>query len=141
MKVLVVYWTGSGNTGMIADAVKEGLEASGASVDIRMVSDITPSEASAYDKIALGCPSMGVEQLEEFEFEPFYGALKDSLAGKKVALFGAYGWGDCEWMRNWEEDVRTSGATLVDDGLTINETPDDAGLEAARKLGAILAKA
>lgn len=141
MAILVVYWTGSGNTGMIAEAVKAGIEAQGQKVDLRMVGDITPSEAAAYDKIAFGCPSMGVEQLEEFEFEPFYAAVRERIAGKKVALFGSYSWGDGEWMRTWQADVRTTGATLVDDGLAINETPDDVGTQAAKNLGATLAKA
>lgn len=141
MSILIAYWTSSGNTGLIADAIKEGITASGESADLRMVSDITPQEAAKYDKIALGCPSMGVEQLEEFEFEPFYAALREHISGKKIILFGSYGWGDGEWMRNWEEDVRTSGALLVKDGLIVNETPDDDAKEAAKALGQALVNA
>lgn len=141
MAILVVYWTGSGNTGMLAQAVRQGMSEEGAKVDIRNVSDITPSEAVKYDKIAFGCPSMGVEQLEEYEFEPFYAGLKSRLGGKKVVLFGSYGWGDAEWMRYWSDDIQSHGALLVAPGLSVFETPDEEALKAANYLGKILAKA
>ena len=141
MAILIVYWTSSGNTGLMADAVKEGILAEGEKVDLRMVSDIDAEEAAQYEKIALGCPSMGVEQLEEYEFEPFFNNLKPYLANKKVILFGSFSWGDGAWMRTWEEDVNAAGAILVSKGLIVNETPDSDGLEAARALGRALVKA
>ena len=79
---------------------------------------------------------MGAEVLEEDEFEPFFTSLEPKISGKKVALFGSYGWGDGEWMRSWEERVTNSGASLIGgEGLIINETPDDEGLEQCRALG------
>jgi len=141
MAVLIVYWTSSGNTGMMADAIKEGVLSLGKQVEIRMVSDISASEAAKYDKIALGCPSMGIEQLEEYEFEPFYNELKPLLFGKKIVLFGSYSWGDGAWMRTWQDDARTTGAQVLTAGVIANETPDDVALEACRYLGEMLAKA
>ena len=141
MAILIVYWTGSGNTGLLADGIKKGIEKAGVEAHLRFVSDITPVEASRYDKIALGCPSMSAEQLEEFEFEPFYNALKDDLAGKKIILYGSYGWGDGEWMRTWQEDVVAHGGILVAEGLIALETPDIVVMKAAEKLGEAFAKA
>ena len=103
-KVAVVYWSGTGNTEAMAEAVAKGAREAGASVDVASVSDFSGSIAS-YDGVALGCPAMGAENLEDGEFEPFWESIKGDVAGKKLALFGSYGWGDGEWMRNWEEDA------------------------------------
>ena len=87
-----------------------------------------------YEKLMFGCPSMGAEQLEEAEFEPFFDEAEKSISGKDVALFGSYGWGDGEWMRNWVERVEGSGASVFnDEGLIINETPDDDGIAECEK--------
>lgn len=121
--VLVVYWSGTGNTEIMAEKIKEGLENAGETVDFKTVDQVEPGDVVNYDKIAFGCPSMGVETLEEDEFEPFYEALEGSLSGKKVALFGSYGWGEGEWMDAWIERTQQTGALLFDNGLRINSTP------------------
>jgi len=121
--VLIVYWSGTGNTEIMAEKIKEGLESAGASVDFKTVDQVEPSDVANYDKIAFGCPSMGVETLEEDEFEPFFEAVEGSLSGKKIALFGSYGWGEGEWMDAWVERAEATGANLYDNGLRINSTP------------------
>jgi flavodoxin I len=121
--VLLVYWSGTGNTEIMADKIKEGLESAGATVVFKSVEQIDPSEVNQYDKIAFGCPSMGVETLEEDEFEPFFTAVEGSLAGKKVALFGSYGWGEGEWMDAWQERTIATGAILYQEGFKVNSTP------------------
>lgn len=121
--VLVVYWSGTGNTEIMAEKIKEGLESAGASVDLRTVDQVDPSDINDFDKIAFGCPSMGVETLEEDEFEPFFSNVEGRLSGKKVALFGSYGWGEGEWMDAWVERTQATGAKLFDNGLRINSTP------------------
>ena len=95
--------------------------------------------ADQYDGIALGCPAMGDEVLEEDEFQPLYDACKSKLVGKKVALFGSYGWGDGEWMRNWEEDAKSAGITLACDSVICNDAPDDEATAALKELGAAIA--
>lgn len=99
-KVAVVYWSGTGNTEAMADAVLKGAQAAGAVAEKVTASSFGPGDGSAYDAIAFGCPAMGSEQLEDSEFEPMFDSVKGSLSGKTIALFGSYGWGDCEWMRN-----------------------------------------
>ncbi|MGE4321305.1 MAG: flavodoxin [Acholeplasmataceae bacterium] len=121
--VLVVYWTGTGNTEIMAEKVKEGLENAGATVDYRSVDAVEPDEIEGFDLVAFGCPSMGVEALEEDEFEPFFEGCEIFLKDKKVALFGSYGWGEGEWMDAWEDRVREAGAHLFEEGLKINSTP------------------
>ena len=93
MEIAVIYWSGTGNTKMMAEAVAEGIAEAGAQAVVKSVSEITPDEAAAYDKIAFGCSAMGAEVLEETEFEPFFTMVEDNLKGKKVVLFGSYGWG------------------------------------------------
>jgi flavodoxin short chain len=134
--VLVVYWSGTGNTEIMAEKVKEGLESEGLSVDYRSVDAIEADEALAFDKIAFGCPSMGVETLEEDEFEPFFEQVESLLSGKKVALFGSYGWGEGEWMDAWVERTQATGAQLFDDGLRINSTPSSEEEEKCVQFGA-----
>ena len=139
-KMAVIYWSMSGNTEAMANAIAEGAERAGAEVDVKQVSEITVDQALAYDLLALGCPAMGAEVLEESEFEPFFSDLESRLNGKKVALFGSYGWGDGQWMRDWCERAKEDGAVLFnEEGLICNETPDDDAQAACRKLGADLA--
>ena len=136
-KIAVIYWSMSGNTEAMANAIAEGAQGAGAEVDVKQVSDITVDQALEYDKLALGCPAMGAEVLEESEFEPFFTELESRLGGKKVALFGSYGWGDGQWMRDWQQRVDDANASLYNgEGLIINEPPDDDGLEQCRQFGA-----
>ena len=140
-KLAVIYWTGTGNTGAMAQAVADGAKSAGVEAELLTVSEISADAAAAYDKLALGCPAMGAEVLEEGEFEPFFTALEGKLPGKKVALFGSYGWGDGQWMREWQERTEKAGAVLCGEGLIVNEAPDEAGLESCRALGMRLASA
>lgn len=135
-KTAVIYWSGTGNTEAMATAIFEGAKEVNSETKMFTVSEISAAEASEYDTLILGCPAMGAEVLEESEFEPFFTELESKLNGKNVALFGSYGWGDGEWMRNWEERTVSSGAKLVNgEGLMINEAPDDDGLEQCNLLG------
>ena len=133
MKTAVIYWSGTGNTEQMANAIAE---ASGA--ELYSVSDFS-GDIADYDRIAFGCSAMGDEVLEESEFEPFFTAIEGALSGKTIALFGSYGWGDGEWMRSWESRCNDDGANLACDSVICNEAPDDDALAACRELGASLA--
>lgn len=139
-KTAVVFWSGTGNTESMANAVLEGMKAAGAEAELFTSEQADSAKLAGFDAIAFGCPAMGAEELEETEFSPMFDAVKGSLSGKDAALFGSYGWGDGEWMRTWEEDCKSSGLNLVCQSVTCCETPDDDALEACRKLGAELAK-
>ncbi len=139
MKIAVVYWSGSGNTEAMAAAVAEGAKSAGAVVDLFQVSEVDAAQAAGYDALALGCPAMGAEVLEEAEFEPFYTDLEGKLGGKKLALFGSYGWGDGQWMRDWQERAENAGALLCQEGLMAHEVPDAAALADCEALGKALA--
>ena len=138
-KVAVVYWSGSGNTEEMAKAVVEGAKEKGAEVVLVHCSDFSAADVAAYDAIAFGCPAMGAEVLEESEFQPMFDDVSSVLGGKKIALFGSYGWGSGEWMENWENDCKNAGAELVCDSVICNTTPDDDGLVQCQALGATLA--
>ena len=139
-KVAVVYWSGTGNTEEMANKVAEGAKAAGAEVEVISADDFDGTDISGFDGVAFGCPAMGDEELEDGEFEPFFSDLEGKLSGKKVALFGSYDWGDGEWMRTWCGRAKDAGAELVEDeGLIVNNTPDDEGLAACRELGGKLA--
>ena len=134
MKIAVIYWSGTGNTEAMASAVAEG-----AGAELYSVSQFS-GDVSEYDRLAFGCPAMGAENLEEGEFEPFFEGIESKLSGKKVALFGSYGWGDGQWMRDWVERAQGDGAQVLNgEGLICNEAPDDDVQAACRKLGADLA--
>ncbi|MBQ8614702.1 MAG: flavodoxin [Ruminiclostridium sp.] len=130
MKTAVIFWSGTGNTEAMAQAVADG-----AGAELFSVSEFKGS-VSGYDRIAFGCPSMGDEILEESEFEPFFAEVEGELSGKKIALFGSYGWGDGEWMRNWVERAKTAGAEITNgEGLIVNYAPSDADLAECKALG------
>lgn len=138
-KVAVVFWSGSGNTEAMANAVAEGAKGKGAETDIFGAVDFGADKMDAYDAIAFGCPSMGNEELEDSEFEPMFNDCKSKLGGKKIALFGSYGWGDGEWMRNWEESCKEDGAVFACDSVICLETPDDEATANCKALGEALA--
>ena len=141
-KIAVVYWSSTGNTEAMAKAVAEGAKAAGAEVSTFETSDFSADKVDDFDAIAFGCPAMGDEVLEEDEFEPMFSACEDKLSGKKTGLFGSYGWGDGEWMRDWEARMQSAGAELVGGaGLMCHETPDAEGLEECKELGRQLANA
>ena len=139
--IVVVYWSGTGNTEAMAHELIQGASIDGVTVSLLNVNTASIEDIKNADAVALGCPSMGAEQLEESEMEPFIESITEAIRGKKLVLFGSYGWGSGEWMRDWEEKMRSYGANLLKDGLIINNFPDKEGLELCRKLGEVLAKA
>ena len=135
-KTIVVYWSQTGNTEKMAEAVAEGAKSVCSDVKLVEASQITADDLKAYDVFALGCPAMGDEVLEEEVMEPLVAEVEGFASGKKIAIFGSYGWGDGQWMRDWEERMKAAGAQLVGgEGLMLNEEPDDDGLEQCRELG------
>ena len=137
-KVAVVYWSGTGNTETMANAVAEGAKEAGAEVDVLVANDFNSGKVAEYDGIAFGCPAMGAENLEESEFEPMFTEVEGSLSGKKIALFGSYGWGSGEWMDTWEAQCQADGAVFAAAPLICHETPDEAGLADCTALGEAL---
>lgn len=137
-KIAVVYWSGTGNTEQMAFAVLEGAKEKGADAVLFQASEFDASMMDSYDAVAFGCPAMGAEVLEEDEFQPLFDSCETKLSGKKIALFGSYGWGDGEWMRDWEETCKRSGAELVCDSVICNDAPDEEALSACKELGGAL---
>ena len=139
-KTAVVYWSSTGNTEAMAQAVLEGMKEAGAEAVLLTPDAVDVGALAGMDAIAFGCPAMGSEVLEECEFEPMFSGCKNRLGGKSVGLFGSYGWGDGQWMRDWAQRAQDDGAQLFsEEGLICNETPDDDVQAACRKLGADLA--
>ena len=133
MKIAIVYYSGTGNTEAMADIIKDKLSGK-ADVSVIDPSSFGPSDLEEFDAFAFGCPAMGNEVLEEDIFEPMFASIEGNLSGKKIILFGSYGWGDGEWMRSWEERCKNAGAMLAADPVIAQEAPDDgakADLEAA----------
>ena len=137
-KMAVVYWSGTGSTEAMAAAVADGARRAGAEVALVTASEFDAAQLDGLDAVAFGCPAMGCEQLEESEFEPMFAACEGRLNGKRLGLFGSYGWGDGEWMRSWEQTCREDGAQLAADPVTCQESPDEDALAACRALGAAL---
>jgi len=138
-KVAVVFWSGTGNTEAMAKAVIEGIKGAGAEAVEVAPSAFDASKVNEFDAIAFGCPAMGNEVLEEGEFDPMFSGIESALSGKKIALFGSYGWGDGQWMRDWEERCKAAGAVLACESVMANEAPDDSATASCKALGAALA--
>ena len=138
-KIAVVYWSGTGNTEEMANAVADGAKSAGCEVCLAPVAEFSAARMDEFDAVAFGCPAMGAEELEDSEFDPLFQDCRSKLSGKKIALFGSYGWGDGEWMRTWEETCQADGAKLACDSVICQEAPDNEAQEACRNLGAALA--
>ena len=139
-KIAVVYWSGTGNTEAMAGKLAEGAREAGAEVDVLTCDKFDASLVAAYDAIAFGCPAMGGEELEEDEFLPMFESCEPALRGKKIALFGSYGWGVGEWMENWKTVCVGDGAELVADPVIANGAPDEDDNNSLNSLGAALAQ-
>ena len=137
-KIAVVYWSGTGNTEEMAKAVAKGAQEAGAQTELFSAAEFSADKLDSFDGIAMGCPAMGAEELEDSEFLPMYESIKNSLSGKKIVLFGSYGWGDGEWMRNWEDDCRACGIKLAAESVLVNNAPEGEGADACKALGAAL---
>jgi flavodoxin short chain len=140
MQINIIYWSGTGNTKSIAELIKEGALDAGASVALWNVADIDAETALSADVLALGCPAMGAEELEDGEFEPFIASIEENVGGKKMALFGSYDWGDGEWMRNWTARMENAGAALISESLIVNGAPDSESSRQCKEFGATIAK-
>lgn len=138
-KVAVVFWSGTGNTQAMAEAVASGAKDNGADVSVFQAADFSQDNVGEFDAIAFGCPAMGAEVLEESEFDPMFTAVEGLLENVKIGLFGSYGWGDGQWMRDWEERCIAAGAVLAHESVITNDAPDESALEACKAFGASLA--
>lgn len=136
-KVAVIYWSGTGNTEVLAGFVADGVSEAGGEADVVQVSDFDKASLASYDAFALGCPAMGSEELEYDEFQPFWDDTKGSFGEKKVALFGSYEWAEGEWMDTWKADAADAGVNVVDT-LIVYDAPDAEGETQAKALGAKL---
>lgn len=140
-KVIVAYWSQTGNTAAMAAAIGEGITEAGKEAVVTDISSVSMDDLQAASAFALGCPAMGAEVLEEGEMEPFVTEVEAFAAGKKIGLFGSYGWGDGQWMRDWEERMTAAGATVLNgEGLICQETPDDDAIKQCEELGEQLAQ-
>lgn len=137
-KIAVVYWSGTGNTEQMANYIAEGAKENGATVNIYTAADFKPEMADDFEAIAFGCPSMGAEVLEESEFQPMWDCVELKLKEKKIALFGSYGWGDGEWMRDWKEKCEQIGAIFSHDYVICNDAPDEEAIHTCKLLGKAL---
>ena len=140
-KVIVAYWSQTGNTAAMAAAVGEGITEAGKEAVVTDISSVSMDDLQAASAFALGCPAMGAEVLEESEMEPFVEELESYVSGKKILLFGSYGWGDGEWMRDWADRMKNAGAQLIrEEGIIANEAPEDDVLEELKAAGKELAE-
>ena len=138
--LVIIYWTGTGNTEVMAESVMEGAKTLDANVRLLNVGDAKVEDVINADAVAFGCPSMGAEQLEESEMEPFIESIASAVSGKNTILFGSYGWGNGEWMTDWQERMEGYGAKVIGDGLIINGGADKEGIEKCKEIGKLLAK-
>ena len=136
----IVYYSASGNTEKMANLIAEGIANGGKTAEVINVSNANADIFDNEEIVILGCPAMGDEVLEENEFEPFVEEISSTISGKKVALFGSYGWGDGQWIRDWQERMESLGCTLIADGLIIQNEPEDNSPECI-ELGMTIAKA
>ncbi|EFI42323.1 MULTISPECIES: flavodoxin [Peptoniphilus] len=140
-KVNVIYWSGTGNTEAMANAIVKGAQDAGAEVKLIPVGEATEDDVKEVNNVAFGCPAMGAEELEETEMRPFMDKVNPLLSGKNVVIFGSYEWADGEWMRLWQEEIEATGCKLIADGFAAYDNPDEDAIEECEALGKELANA
>lgn len=140
-KINVIYWSGTGNTEKMAEAIVEGAKGESAEVNLIPVSVASVDDVKNVEKVAFGCPAMGAEELEEAEMRPFMDMVNPLLSGKKVVIFGSYEWADGEWMKTWQDEIEGTGAKLIADGFAAYDSPDEDAIDECNALGKELARA
>ncbi|MDQ0203289.1 flavodoxin [Pectinatus haikarae] len=141
-KIAIIYWSASGNTEQMAQAIAEGISQTSNDYELFQVSEFPADRIDEFSKIAFGCPAMGAEELEQDEFEPVFSALESKLNDKLIALFGSYDWGDGEWMRLWQDRIKKDNVSLFDDkGLIVHNTPDENDKKTCSTFGMLFAQA
>lgn len=136
----IIYFSQSGNTEKMANLILEGIELEGKKAELVEVSSVSLDEAINEEIIILGCSAYGSEELDESEMEPFVKSLEGKIQGKKVALFGSWGWGNGEWMTDWEKRMESYGAILISEGLTVQESPEGEDEDRCVSFGRLIAK-
>ena len=140
-KVLVVYFSQTGNTEAMAKAVAKGVEGAGKEVELIEAENASAADLEAAKVFALGSPATGTEEIDDSYMAPLMDEIEGSLSGKKVLLFGSYDWGDGEWMRIWQERMEKAGAVIVTGaGIIANNAPDSDAEASLKAAGAELAK-
>ncbi|MPM23558.1 Flavodoxin [bioreactor metagenome] len=140
-KLMIVYWSGTGNTAAMAESIGEGASSVWeGEVQVIPVDKVSKDDVLTANALAFGCPAMGNEVLEESEMEPFIESLNgEKIIASHIALFGSYDWGDGQWMNDWVERMTEMGFTVLDEGLVVHNAPDETALEKCRQLGKKLA--
>lgn len=139
-KVAVIYWSGTGNTEEMTNAIADRLKEKEIDIDIYQASGFDASKLADYDGFAFGCPAMGDESLEDGEFEPMFESVESKLDSKPVVIFGSYEWNDGQWMLDWQERCKNSNINLASDGLAVYSSPEDDDIESCQDLADDLIK-
>ena len=139
-KVLIVYWSGTGNTQAMAESVARGVSDGGGEAELKAAGSAAADVVKAAEALAFGCPAMGAEVLEESEMEPFIASLGPAdVEGKALGLFGSYDWGDGQWMRDWVERMKGLGAKVDGEGIIARLEPGEEAFTQCYELGKRLA--
>ena len=136
----VIYWSQTGNTERMAELIAKGIEERGKSAELVELSGVSIDDLKDEEVIIFGSPAYGAEELEETEVEPFVASLEGNINGKKVALFGSWGWGDGAWMKDLEERIKSYGAEIIGEGLTVKELPEGEDEARCIEFGKLIAK-
>lgn len=139
MKASVIYWSGTGNTEAMANEIASKLKELGADTKLVSVEEASIDDAKEAELLALGCPAMGAEELEEDYFRPYFDSIKDIIKDKKLAIFGSYEWNSGEWMDLWKKECEDDGIAVID-ALIAYDHPDAEALEKCRELAEKLMK-
>lgn len=140
-KIYVIYYSQTGNTSIMAEAIGAGITEAGKEAAVLEVGSASIDELKHASVFAMGCPAMGDEVLDEYEMEPFVAEVENFVNGKTVALFGSYGWGDGQWMRDWVDRMTAAGATILgEEGFICQEGPDEDMLQQLNELGKRMAQ-
>lgn len=139
-KILIIYYSRTGNTEKMAKAVAEGTKTVQC-VEVESTFCATPEELKEFDAIVIGTPTYHHDTTVDIKMLFEEAAIKSiDLKGKIGAAFGSYGWSDegpklvLEIMKNKFE------MNVTEPPLLIRYTPDAVGLEKCREFGRRIAE-
>ena len=139
-KVLIVYWSGTGNTQAMAESIAKGVSDGNGEAILKPVGNASADLVKEAEALAFGCTAMGAEVLEESEMEPFIASLGSAeVENKPLGLFGSYDWVDGQWMRDWADRMKGLGAKLDGEGIITQLEPAEESLTRCYELGKRLA--
>jgi len=133
-KAIIIYSTRTGNTELMAVAIRVGLEEAGVEVTLKNVEKLKLSDLTKADALVLGCPTYYNDLLPSMK-SFLFDIRKMNLKGKVGAAFGPYAWSG-ESVQMMTDTMRhIFQMSVIEPGLKLLQRPEGSDMEACVEFG------